>query len=117
MVSRGISAPNIIRGFHQSMAGRYLKLLTSLEVKGVVLITGGLAADAGLVSALGDAAAAAANVKGSIEFRTHPESALAGAYGAALWGAFRARKLGALGLGFGDRTDLPGSERGGERAA
>jgi benzoyl-CoA reductase subunit D len=102
MVSRGISAPNIIRGIHQSMAGRYLKLLTSLEVRGVVLITGGLAADVGLVAALRDAAAASATVQGAIEFRVHPESALAGAYGAALWGAFRARKLGSLGLGFGD---------------
>jgi benzoyl-CoA reductase subunit D len=98
MVSRGISAPNIVRGIHQSMAGRYLKLLNSLEARGVVLITGGLAADAGLVAALAEAAAPAA----AIEFRVHPESALAGAYGAALWGAFRARKLGALGLGFGD---------------
>ncbi len=101
MVSRGISAPNIIRGIHQSMAGRYLKLLTSLEVRGVVLITGGLAADVGLVAALQEAATASASVKGAIEFRVHPESALAGAYGAALWGAFRARKLGSLGLGFG----------------
>jgi len=102
MVSRGISAPNIIRGIHQSMAGRYLKLLTSLEVGGVVLITGGLAADVGLVAALKDAAAASAGARTAIEFRVHPESALAGAYGAALWGAFRARKLAALGLGFGD---------------
>jgi benzoyl-CoA reductase subunit D len=102
MVSRGISAPNIIRGIHQSMAGRYLKLLTSLEVSGVVLITGGLAADVGLVAALKDAAAASAGEKAGIDFRVHAESALAGAYGAALWGAFRARKLAALGLGFGD---------------
>jgi benzoyl-CoA reductase subunit D len=100
MVSRGISAPNIIRGIHQSMAGRYLKLLTSLEVEGPVLVTGGLAADIGLVAALREAAAA--NVKGgAIDFRVHPESVLAGAYGAALWGAFRARKLAALGLGLG----------------
>jgi benzoyl-CoA reductase subunit D len=97
MVSRGISAPNIVKGIHQSMAGRYLKLLSSLEVGGIVLITGGLAADVGLVAALGEAAAAQ---KSTIEFRTHPESALAGAWGAALWGAFRARKLAALGLGF-----------------
>jgi benzoyl-CoA reductase subunit D len=98
MVSRGISAPNIIKGIHQSMAGRYLKLLTSLGTKGVVLVTGGLAADVGLVAALREAAAAA---DAGIEFRVHEESALAGAYGAALWGAFRARKLGAMGLGFG----------------
>jgi benzoyl-CoA reductase subunit D len=97
MVSRGISAPNIIRGIHQSMAGRYLKLLSSLGVEGPVLITGGLAADVGLVASLREAAA---GQKTAIELRTHPESALAGAYGAALWGAFRARKLGSMGLGF-----------------
>jgi len=96
MVSRGISAPNIIQGIHQSMAGRYLKLLSSLGMQGVVLVTGGLAADVGLISAL--RAAAAAQKGGVLELRTHPESALAGAYGAALWGAFRARKLAALGL-------------------
>ena len=77
------------------MAGRYLKLLTSLGVKGVVLITGGLAADEGLVAALREAADGAAS---DIDFHVHPESVLAGAYGAALWGAFRARKLGAMGL-------------------
>jgi len=95
MVSRGISAPNIIAGIHQSMAGRYVKLLSSLGIEGVVLVTGGLAADVGLISALREAAA---GQKKSIELRTHPESALAGAYGAALWGAFRARKLATLGL-------------------
>ncbi len=95
MVSRGISAPNIIKGIHQSMAGRYLKLLTSLGVKGEVLITGGLAADVGLVAALREAAE---ETESGVAFRTHPESVLAGAYGAALWGAFRARKLGSMGL-------------------
>jgi benzoyl-CoA reductase subunit D len=95
MVSRGISAPNIIQGIHQSMAGRYLKLLTALGIEGVVLVTGGLAADVGLIAAL---RAAAEGQKKLIELRIHPESALAGAYGAALWGAFRARKLAALGL-------------------
>jgi benzoyl-CoA reductase subunit D len=95
MVSRGISAPNIIAGIHQSMAGRYVKLLSSLGIEGVVLVTGGLAADVGLVAALVEAAAGQKKV---IELRTHPESALAGAYGAALWGTFRARKLAELGL-------------------
>jgi hypothetical protein len=32
-----------------------------------------------------------------VEFRNHPQSALAGAIGAALWGAFRARRLTGLG--------------------
>ncbi|KAB2962552.1 MAG: benzoyl-CoA reductase subunit D [Thermoanaerobaculia bacterium] len=95
MVSRGISASNIIRGIHQSMAGRYLRLLSNLGIRGAVLVTGGLAADVGLVAALQEAATGA---KGGLELRTHPESVLAGAYGAALWGAFRARKLANLGL-------------------
>jgi benzoyl-CoA reductase subunit D len=95
MVSRGISAANIVKGIHQSMAGRYLKLLTSMGTSGIVLITGGLAADVGLVATLRETAA---SQKAAIEFRTQPQSVLAGAFGAALWGAFRARKLAALGL-------------------
>ena len=94
MVSRGITVPNILRGIHQSMAGRYLKLVTSSGVTGVVLVTGGLAADEGLMAALTEAGAAQ---KAVVEFRSHPRSALAGAIGAALWGAFRARRLAVLG--------------------
>jgi len=95
MVSRGISTANIIKGIHQSMAGRYLRLLTAAGARGVVLVTGGLAADVGLLAALAQGALAQ---KIPIVLRAHPESALAGAYGAALWGAFRARKLAASGL-------------------
>jgi benzoyl-CoA reductase subunit D len=98
MVSRGIPAPDIIKGIHQSMAGRYLKLLTSLAVEGPALITGGLASDVGLMNALREAAKTAG---GKIEFRSHPRSALAGAIGAGLWGAFRARKLARKGLALG----------------
>ncbi|MGE0461256.1 MAG: benzoyl-CoA reductase subunit D [Vicinamibacterales bacterium] len=90
MVSRGITIPNILRGIHQSMAGRYLKLVTSSGVTGVVLVTGGLAADEGLMAALTEAAAAQ---KAAVEFRGHAQSALAGAIGAALWGAYRVRRL------------------------
>jgi benzoyl-CoA reductase subunit D len=97
MVSRGISAPNIIKGIHQSMAGRYLRLLSSMDAHGVVLVTGGLAADVGLVAALVEAARAQ---QLPLEIRTHPDSVLAGAIGAALWGAFRARKLAGLGIRF-----------------
>ena len=94
MVSRGITIPNILRGIHQSMAGRYLKLVVSAGIKEVVLITGGLAADEGLMAALAEAAVAQ---KAPIEIRSHPRSMLAGAIGAALWGAFRARRLADLG--------------------
>jgi len=90
MVSRGISAANIIRGIHESMAGRYLRLLTSAGALGVALITGGLAADVGLLAALQEAAAAQ---KTALRIRAHPDSVFAGALGAALWGAFRVRRL------------------------
>jgi benzoyl-CoA reductase subunit D len=94
MVSRGITIPNILRGIHQSMAGRYLKLLVSAGVRDVVLVTGGLAANEGLMAALAEAATAQ---KAPVEIRGHPQSMLAGAIGAALWGAFRARRLAGLG--------------------
>jgi benzoyl-CoA reductase subunit D len=97
MVSRGISTPNIIRGIHQSMAGRYLRLLTAAKARGVVLVTGGLARDTGMVSALREAADRS---KAQLEIRAHPDSVLAGALGAALWGAFRARRLAAQGITF-----------------
>ena len=90
MVSRGISIPNILKGIHQSMAGRYLRLLTASGVRGALLVTGGLAGDAGLLDALREAVL---QQKAEIEVRSHPHSALAGAIGAALWGAFRARRL------------------------
>ncbi len=90
MVSRGISTPNIIKGIHQSMAGRYLKLVTSLGINGILLVTGGLAADVGLLAALREAVE---EQETPIEIRAHTDSVFAGALGAALWGAFRARKL------------------------
>lgn len=98
MVSRGISIPNILKGIHQSMAGRCLPLLTSVGAQGVVLVTGGLAADVGLLSAMREAAT---ELDTPLEIRSHEDSALAGALGAALWGAFRARKLAGKGLSLG----------------
>jgi benzoyl-CoA reductase subunit D len=55
-----------------------------------VLVTGGLSSDQGLVAAMREGAAAQ---KLRIDVRSHPDSILAGAIGAAVWGAFRARKL------------------------
>jgi benzoyl-CoA reductase subunit D len=95
MVSRGITIPNILKGIHQSMAGRCLRLLVAAGVRDVVLVTGGLAADAGLISALREGAA---EQKAGLEVRSHPQSVLAGALGAALWGAFRARRLAQRGV-------------------
>ena len=94
MVSRGITIPNILRGIHQSMAGRYLKLVVSAGIRDVVLVTGGLAADEGLMASMAEAAL---TQKAPVDIRTDPRSMLAGAIGAALWGAFRARRLAAMG--------------------
>ena len=59
------------------------------------MATGGLAADMGLLFALREAAA---EQRVPLQIRSHENSALAGALGAALWGAFRARKLTSKGL-------------------
>ncbi len=96
MVSRGISAPNILKGIHLSMAGRLSKLLKSIGTKeGVVMVTGGLALDQGMVAALIEDISAIKDMKTTV--RSHPDSIYAGAIGAALWGAYRFDKLAALG--------------------
>jgi len=91
MVSRGLSAANILRGIHDSMAGRFARLLQSLGVEGVVFLSGGLAADDGLAAALTRALAVGGR---PVEVARDPLSAFAGAIGAALWGGFRRQKLG-----------------------
>jgi benzoyl-CoA reductase subunit D len=90
MVSRAISVPNILKGIHQSMAGRYMRLLVSSGASGKVLVTGGLSMDVGMVEAMRELSG---KQKVRLEIRTHPQSIFAGALGAAIWGAFRARKL------------------------
>lgn len=90
MVSRGISPPDILKGIHLSMAGRYLKLLRAIDAHGHVAITGGLSADTGLVLALQEKAREDGL---DVEIHTHPQASYAGALGAALWGAYRQRML------------------------
>jgi benzoyl-CoA reductase subunit D len=90
MVSRGISTADILKGIHLSMAGRYIKLLRSIDAAGHVAISGGLAADTGLARALEE------KIKEeglSLQVHTHPQSIFAGALGAALWGGYRHRVL------------------------
>ncbi len=94
MVSRGITAPNILKGIHLSMAARLSKLLKSIgATSGVVMMTGGLALDKGLVAALEEDIANIKDMKSIV--RSHPDSIYAGAIGAALWGAYRFDKLAA----------------------
>ena len=89
MVSRSISAPNILKGIHISMGQRLLKLLRATRVTdGVVLLTGGLSQDQGLVAAMEEGVAdPKSKTEGKV--RSHADSIYAVAIGAALWGAFR----------------------------
>ena len=87
MVSRGISAADILKGIHVSMARRIIKLLRTLKVRdGSILVTGGLAMDSGLLCALQEGAAKE-QMKVSIE--RDELSPFAGALGAAIWGGVR----------------------------
>ncbi len=94
MVSRGIATPDVLKGIHLSMASRIVKLLKVTGLKsGKVLVTGGLALDTGLLAAIREEMA---GEKVDVDAVSHPDSIYAGAIGAALWGAFRHRKLAGL---------------------
>jgi len=96
MVSRGITSANILKGIHLSMASRLARLLKSIGVtRDLIMVTGGLAQDQGLVEALREELAKMKGV--DAEVASHPDSIFAGAIGAALWGAFRFDKLAASG--------------------
>jgi len=86
MVSRGIPTPDILKGIHLSMAGRYIKLLRAIGAESPVAITGGLAMDTGLAEALEEKAS---EEGAAMKVLAHPHSIFAGALGAALWGGYR----------------------------
>ena len=60
----------------------------------MVLCTGGLALDEGLLKTLNESVK---EQKMNVTAFNHPDSPFAGAIGAALWGAFRHEKLARLG--------------------
>lgn len=94
MVSRGIATADILKGIHQSMASRIVKLLKITGIKtGTALVTGGMALDAGLLAAIQQEMV---TEKVAVAARSHPDSIYAGAIGAALWGAFRHGKIAQL---------------------
>lgn len=101
MVSRGISTAEILRGIHESVAIRLAKLLRAAKGGSPVVVTGGLAQNPGLMATLRERLDESG---GQTEVLTHPLSVHAGAIGAALWGAFRRRKL-AAGLGGDGRRE------------
>ncbi len=89
MVSRGISNEDILKGIHISLRGRMAKLFRSAGGAFPLVITGGLALDAGLVRTLEEELI---TKDLSPVIKTHQLSPFAGAIGAALWGAFRYHK-------------------------
>ncbi|MBK6332689.1 MAG: benzoyl-CoA reductase subunit D [Thermomonas sp.] len=91
MVSRGISTANILRGIHLSMAKRLIGLMRMIKTSGDVLVTGGLARNAGFVAAMQELAAQDKRLKANIV--VHPDSVHAGAIGAALWAGYRYLRL------------------------
>ena len=94
MVSRGITASNILKGIHDSMADRLAKLLKTIGgIDGPIQMTGGLALDTGLVEAMKQSMV---REKVKMPIESHPDAIFAGAIGAALWGAFRHEKLALL---------------------
>jgi benzoyl-CoA reductase subunit D len=94
MVSRGLTAPNILKGIHLSMADRLAKLVKATGIgESVVFVSGGLALDEGLIAALEEEVV---NQNVVVTIKTHEDAAFAGAIGAAIWGAFRHEKLAQL---------------------
>jgi len=90
MVSRGITTPDIIKGIHLSIANKIVKLLSSLNAKSPVALTGGMAMNVGMIQALKELVEES---KFDLEIRTHEDAIYAGAIGAAIWGGFRHYKL------------------------
>ncbi|MEK6606499.1 MAG: BadF/BadG/BcrA/BcrD ATPase family protein [Myxococcota bacterium] len=90
MVARGVPAPAILRGIHRSIAGRLSKLLRLAGVESPIVVTGGMAADEGLIGALRDQVATG---KLGLEIVAPERAVFAGALGAALWGAHRAARV------------------------
>lgn len=113
MVSRGKSAAEILHGIHLSIAGRLVRLLRAAGAEGVVALTGGMAADTGLEATLRELVAkeqtgAKKKPLAPMEMRSHPQSIVAGAIGAALLGGYRRDQLAKRGRSLGAPADAAG---------
>ena len=106
MVSRGIDTSDILKGIHQSIAGRLVRLLRAIGAEGAVLVTGGMGKNAGMIEALIEGLQSGRGKRSAADLAvlTHPDAQLAGAIGAALLGAYRTRQLQEMG-----RTELIGA--------
>lgn len=90
MVSRGVATPDIVRGIHESIAQRLIKLLSALKADSPLVLTGGMSRDVGIVEVI------RRRVKEdglNLEVLTHEDGIFAGATGAALWAQVRHEKL------------------------
>jgi benzoyl-CoA reductase subunit D len=101
MVSRGIGTADILRGIHESIAGRLARLVRGVKAQGVVLVTGGLSQDVGLIECLRQQVNLSESERAlpPLDVRTHADAIFAGAIGAALLAARRHRQLARSGRG------------------
>ena len=115
MVSRGVTTQDILKGIHVSIAGRLSKLLRAIKADHTVFISGGMALDEGMITALRESLATDRGT--SINVVANENSIYAGALGAALLGAYRRHQLDRRGLVAPDSlgVSLGGSHE--ERAA
>jgi benzoyl-CoA reductase subunit D len=102
MVSRGISTADILKGIHLSISGRLVQLVRAVGAEGTVVVTGGLSKDEGLIGAIDQILEEEKTKKtkrqhAPVTVKTFPDGILAGAYGAALLGAYRYEQLAAKG--------------------
>lgn len=91
MVSRGVSTPDIVKGIHISVANRVIKLLTTLRAEGIIVLTGGMASNIGMVQTVKELALNT-NINPD-NILVSEDSIYAGALGAAIWAGFRHNKL------------------------
>ncbi len=90
MVSQGIPTHDILKGIHLSIARRIVQLLRKLKAESPVALTGGMAQDVGLVTAIQELTD---EKNMGLTIFAAENCVAAGAIGAAIWGGFRNRKL------------------------
>ena len=97
MVSRGLATADILKGIHDSIAGRLVRLIRATGAAGAVVVTGGLAGDEGLLEAIRQQLRPCGDGRTDLRVETHGEAMFAGALGAALLAAYRYQQLERLG--------------------
>lgn len=98
MVSRGIPTAEILRGIHESIAGRLVRLIRATGAAGVVLVTGGLSQDSGLLACIDELMGRSVVAREARPVvRSIGDALFAGALGAALLAARRHAQLERLG--------------------